>query len=215
METPELIKEAEKVAEGVKKRIPWRLIIEIILAILFLLAVASAWYNWRQPEKVIKSVGYQPVPVEKSVEKIKRVIVPGPERIVTIEKKAVADKLDMPWLLDGGKPAPVAGKPEELQVTANANLAASRSGYSAVAVTNTTTGETTIVAKEKPLPFIGFPNEKELSIRYGLSTQDGQAANLAARWTFARVDRVYISAYGEVDAPRIEAKAMVEASCRF
>ena len=79
---------------------------------------------------------------------------------------------------------------------------------------NTSTGETTIVAKEKPLPLFGFPNEKEVMLRYGLSTRDAYSGNLAAKWQFLRVGNFYVGAYGEIDT-RPDAKAMIEVAYKF
>ncbi|KAF0218782.1 MAG: hypothetical protein FD174_2565 [Geobacteraceae bacterium] len=196
------------------KRIPWRLIGEIALVVILLLAASSAWYNWRKPAQTITRTEYQTLRVEEPVEKIKLVKVPGPTQIVTIEKKAVADKLDMPWLLDAGQPAPVQGKPEELQAVANVDIPKTNSGVSAVAVTNTTTGKTDIVVKEKPLSLFGFPNDIRLMVRYGLSSKCGQKGNLSGQWDFFRIGKLNIGAYADVSTEP-EATATVAISYDF
>lgn len=192
-----------------------RAVVEIGMLGLLLLALSSMAWNWYHPK--INNVPYDryiQVPVEKKVETIRRVTVPGPVRIVTIEKKELAKELDMPWLMDDSHPAPIPGKAEDLQPVANANVPPSAGGMSAVAVTNTETGDTAIVFKEKPLPLFGFPSDAEVMARYGLSAKDGNVGNVAGRWQFLRVGKIRIGAYGEIDS-RTDGKVMLEVAYKF
>jgi hypothetical protein len=182
-----------------------RLVAEIVLGIIAVLAVLSAIYNFRKAPVTVTRDRYTEVPKEKAVEKIRTVTVPGPTKIVTIEKPVIAEKLDMG--ID------FAEDPEK-QAIANADLPPSKAGYSAVAVIDMADGHTVIQAKEKPLPLFGFPSEKEIGLRYGLRSNGLQGGNVYGKWTFLRVGNLYLGAYGEIDT-RPEAKAMLDLSYRF
>lgn len=175
---------------------------DIILVFIAVVAVSSAVYNWYKPAKVITKTEYQEVPKEKVITKIKTVYVPGPKQIATIEKEKLAEELN------------IYDFKEEEQPIANADIPPSKAGVSIVTVMNTTTGESHVIAKEKQLSLFGFENTRELGIRYGLSTQDGQAGNLFARWHFLRIGSFHIGAYGEI-ATKPEAKGMLEIAYQF
>jgi len=80
----------------------WKTIVTAIYALVITLALMSAlyaWYGERNKPPVSQKV-YIPVEQIKEVEKIKRVEVPGPEKIVTIEKKVIVEKLKLPeWFM--------------------------------------------------------------------------------------------------------------------
>lgn len=175
----------------------------IVFFIIAAVAASSAAWNWYHPQvKTITQTEYRTVTQEKVVEKIKRVEVPGPTRIITIDKQTIADKLDIHPISDNE------------QIISNADIPPSESGTSAVTVLNMDTGESKIIAKEKPLSLFGFPSNVEAGLRYGLATQSGQEGDLFARWQFLRVGKVYLGAYGEMTT-KPEAKIMLEGSFRF
>lgn len=183
-----------------------RLIAEIALAAVALLAFAAALWNWYHPRvRELVRDHYETVPVEKKVEKIKRVTVPGPERIVTIDKTVIVEKLALP--------AAVASDPVK-QVIANADLPPSEGGISTVTVLDTRTGESTIIAKEKPLPFLAFLNSGEVGVRYGVTTAAGQQGWLHGRWEFLRVGAIRLYTGGEIST-RPEAAATLGAVYRW
>ena len=178
---------------------------EIGLGLVAILALSAAVYSWYRPEKVVNRTEYAKAPEIKETIKIQRVEVPGPERIVTIEKEKVVKELSMPdWIATD----------KLQQVIATASFPASRSGYNAVALLNTQIGEGQIVAKERPLSLFAFEDYKEAGLRYGLSTQTGQMGELFARWQFLRIGAIHLGAYGEAGS-RPEAKAMLEISYQF
>lgn len=176
----------------------------VILIIVTILAVSSAAWNWYHPQiRTISKTEYQTVVQEKEVVKIKRITVPGPVRIVTIEKQVIVEKLGI---------NPVPG--DDSEIIANADIPCSEGGTSIVTLMDMTTGESTIIAKEKPLSLFGFPSNIEAGVRYGLSTDTLQQGNLFARWQFLRVGKVYLAAYGEMTT-KPEAKAMLEVVYKF
>lgn len=175
-----------------------------ILAVVAVVAVSSATWNFYHPQiKTVTKTEYRTQVEEKEVLKIKRVLVPGPTKIVTIEKEVIIREL-------GIDPVPGDGQ----EIIANADIECGESGVSAVAIMDTTTGESRIIAKEKPLSLFGFPSDVEAMLRYGLTTRGGQGGSLAARWQFLRVGAFRLGAYGEVTS-QPEAKAMLELAYHF
>ena len=172
---------------------------EIGLGLVAVLALSAAVYSWYRPEKVVNRTEYMKVPEIKETIKIQRVEVPGPERIVTIEKEKVVKELSMPGWIAADKLQ---------QVIATASLPASRGGYNAVTLLNTQTGEGQIVAKERPLSLFAFENGLTAGLRFGLSSQLGQAGDVHVGWTFLRIGIAHVGAYGELNN-RPEAKAML------
>ena len=178
----------------------------IVLIIVAAVAVSSATWNWYHPQvKTLSRTEYQTVEKEKIVEKIKTVTIPGPERIVTIEKIKIVEKLVLP--------PSIADDPNKV-ITGNADIEPSEGGTSVVSVLNVVTGETEIIAKEKPVSLFGFPFNVEAGVRYGLSTQDLQQGNLFARWQFLRIGKLFLGGYGEMTT-KPEAKAMLEVAFKF
>lgn len=176
------------------------------MLIVAALAVASAAWNWYHPKvSYLTKTEYQTVTQEKVVEKIKRVTIPGPKEIVTIEKKVIVEKL--------GLPPDVANDPNEV-ITGNADIEPTDGGASVVSVVDTVTGETRIIAKEKQPDLFGFPFDVEIGARYGVSTDKVQQADVYSRWKFLRVGKFYLGAYGEINS-KPEAKALLDMSYRF
>lgn len=178
-------------------------VVKITLGVVAVIALASMAWNWYHPRvNNITTTEYRTVQEEKVVTKIKRVAVPGPTKIITIEKAAVSTKLDV-------------AIPEGKEVIANADIEPSEGGTSVVTVMDMTTGESTVIAKEKPLPLFGFPADVEAMIRYGISTQGvGQQADIAVRYQFLRVGKFKLGAYGELSS-QPQAKAMLEVAFKF
>lgn len=178
----------------------------VVLFVVTVVAVSSATYNWYHPQtKTVTRTQYQTVEKEKVVEKIRTVRVPGPKEIVTIEKIKIVEKLVLP--------PSIANDPNQV-VTGNADVPPSEGGTSVVSVLDISTGETTIVAKEKPLSLFGFPSDVEVGIRYGLSTDTAQQGQVYGRWSFLRVGKLYLGAYADVST-KPEARAMLDISFKF
>jgi hypothetical protein len=175
-----------------------------ILTILLILAAASSVYKWYH-----KSTGstttYVKVPEIKEVIKIQRVTVPGPERIVTIEKTVIVDKLKLPeWIKTDA----------DEQAIATAVIEPYKGKTNAVGLLNTKTGVGQIVAKQEPLPLFGFVNDKEIGVRYGTSIKNGMETDIYGRWDFVRVGNVNVGVYGEATSYG-EAKAMVSVGYKW
>lgn len=183
----------------------------IACALLFvtLLAVSSAVYFWYQKPGVITTREYVKVPEIRTIEKVTRVEVPGPERIVTIEKKVVIDKLNLPqWVKDS---------PDE-QVIATAEIEPYRGKTSAVSLINTKTGVGQIVAKQEPLPLFGFVNDREIGVRGGMNSSGSPEATVYGKWDFVRVGNVHLGVYGDASVKndsRIDARIQVGIGYKF
>ena len=103
------------------------------------------------------------------------------------------------------------------QVTSTAEVAPSKAGSEVVSVLDTTTGVTSMLVKEKPLPFFGVENQKRIGIGYGGGTR-GPEAKLFGEWTAVRVGGFYVGAQTEISAgsgQRPEAKAFAVIDYRF
>jgi hypothetical protein len=183
-------------------------IISGIIALVIVLAVASSVYNWYadQNKPAVSQCAYIPAPQPKIITKIKRVEVPGPERIITIEKEVVVDKLNLPdWVkTDANK-----------QVIAVAEIQPYEGKTNAAAILDTKTGASEIIAKQIPLSFFGFENKKEIGIRAGYTT-DGFAprSTVFGRWQFLRVGNVHLGIYGEGNSGG-EAVGQIELNYKF
>lgn len=182
----------------------------IALFLVALLAVASAIVSWWRANHItpISKTEYVKVPEIKEVVKIKKVEVPGPKVVETIEKKVIVEKLKLPdWVKDD----------IDQQVIATAEIPPYKGATDAVAILNTKTGKSDIIAKQRSLSFFDFVNEKEIGIRYGMNINQDGTKNQAAvygKWDFVRVGNAYIGGYVEANTGS-EAKAMVSVGYKF
>jgi hypothetical protein len=183
------------------KIIAWTL---SVIALVAIVAATVAWYR-AQNQKPVSTVEYIKVPQIKTVTKIKTVEVPGPTKIVTIEKEVVIEKLKLPdWIKAD----------ENKQVIATAEIASYKGKTNAVAVLDTKTGASEIVAKQVPLPLFDFENEKEIGLRAGVGFKNTTEVGIYGRWTFLRIGNVHLGAYGEANSSG-DAKAQIEIGYRF
>jgi len=178
-------------------------IIAIILAALALAAAVVAWYRDQHPA-VISRTEYVKVPEIKTVTKIKTVKVPVKE-VVTIEKEVVVEKLKLPDEV---------AKDENKQVITTGEVTPYEGKTNVVAVLDTKTGESKLIAKQQPVPFIDFENKKEIGVRYGATIKNGMEADIYGRWDFLRIGNVHLGVYGEANTSG-DAKAMVGISYRW
>jgi hypothetical protein len=175
------------------------------LAGILLLVIASAIYAWLKKPAFLTTTEYVRVPEIKEVVKVKRVNVPGPKEIVTIEKPVIVEKLKLPEDI---------AQDQNKQITATGEIPPYEGKTNVVAVMDTQAGTSEIIAKQQPLPFIAFKNEKEFGIRAGLDTIEGKRGDLYGRWTFFRIGSVHLALYGEGNT-RPEGKAMLDISYRW
>ena len=135
---------------------------------------------------------------------IKRVEVPV-EKIVTIEKTVVVEKLKLPDSVS---------KDPNKQITATAEIEPYEGKTNVIAIIDTKSGESNIMAKQQPLSLFAFENKKEIGARYGTSIKNGIEADVYGRWDFVRVGNLHLGAYGEATSYG-EAKAMISVGYRW
>jgi len=164
----------------------------IISLIMFLLLVATgsaiyAWYKERNKPPVSQTE-YIKVPEIKEVIKVQKVEVPGPERIVTVEKVKIVEKLKLPeWFATN----------TDEQAIATGEVQPYEGKTNVVATLNTKTGVGGIIVKQKPLPFAGFINDKEIYVKGGYTTSKEIEVIGGGRWLFARVGSIKVGGYAE------------------
>lgn len=165
-------------------------IIIALLTIFSLIATGSAIYFWYAKPSPIVKTEYVKVPSIKTIEKIKRVEVPV-EKIVTIEKKVIVEKLKLPdWFKnDAGK-----------QAIATATIPPYEGNTSAISIIDTTTGVGEIIAKQEPLSLMAFVNQKEMYGKLGYATSREIQASIGGRWLFGRVGNIKVGTYVEGNA---------------
>ena len=102
-----------------------------VLAFLLIVATTSAVYYWYKKPVAGSGTGYEKPPAIPVVTKIKIVEVPGPTKIVTIEKEVIVEKLKLPdWIKNN---------PDE-QAIASAVVAPYKGKTNSVGILNTKTG---------------------------------------------------------------------------
>lgn len=160
----------------------------IVLLVIMTSAALKAWYAERH-KPVVSQTEYVTVPQIKQVVKIKRVMVPGPEKIVTIEKEKIVEKLKLPnW---------VAQNADE-QIIATGDVPPYEGCTDVVCTLNIKTGEGNIIAKQRPLSLFAFENKKELGGRLGYTSKEfKQIITGFGRWQFLRVGNFHAGLYGE------------------
>ena len=177
-----------------------------VLIAALILAVMSAIYFWyaERNKPPVSQIEYIKVPEVKTVTKIQRVEVPGPERIVTIEKPVIIEKLKLPeWVKDADK-----------QIIATAEIQPHDGKTNTVAVLDIKTGVAEIIAKQEPPAFMAFTNQKEFGVRAGYATDRELRATVYGRWSFARVGKIHLGVYGEGNSQG-DGIAQLEVSYRF
>jgi hypothetical protein len=201
------------------------------------LAIAAAVYLYLHPKTVtVTRTEFKAVPEIKTVVDVRKVYVPV-KQVVTLDKREVAKTLDMPWLEGGdigtakaaeaaqgsaspageqaatpADPAPVEGNLADLQVTATADLPKAENGHQVVSILDTETGITTLIAKEKPAPWLEFDNALVAGIRYGVNHRLEQSGTVYGSWEFLRVKDFHMLGYGEINT---NAEGKVQADLQY
>lgn len=170
----------------------------LLLALLILACFAALWQYAMPQIQTISTTEFKRVTEIQKVDKIQRVLVPGPVQVVTIEKTKVVEKLILP--------PEVAADPNK-QVITTGDLPASEAGFETATVLDVVTGESFEVSKEKVLPFFGLLNNLTLGAYYGISTAAAQMGQVDLRYRFARTGPLKWELMGEVNT-RPEAKAL-------
>lgn len=165
-----------------------KIIISAVIVFLSLALMSAVYFWYQERNKPVESkVEYVKVPEIKEVTKIKRVEVPI-EKIVTIEKPVIVEKLQLPdWFrTDTNK-----------QAIATATISPYEGKTHAVAVIDTKTGVGEMIVKQEPLSFVGFANDKGLYAKAGYSTNSEMQATIGAEWKFLRVGKIKVGVFGE------------------
>jgi hypothetical protein len=164
-------------------------IIAGVILFFLLLALVSATYAWytEKNKPPVSKIEYIKVPEIKETIKIKRVEVPI-EKIVTIEKEVLVEKIKMPdWFrTDTNK-----------QAIATAVIDPYEGNTNAVAVVDTQSGIGEIVVKQEELSFVGFANDKQLYAKAGYSTNKETQVSVGAEWKFVRLGKIKVGVFGE------------------
>ena len=166
-----------------------KLIVGLLMFLMLLATVSAirAWYIERNKPPV-SQIEYVKIPEIKEVIKIKKVEVPGPERIVTVEKIKIVEKLKLPeWFATNA----------DEQAIATGEVQPYEGKTNVVATLNTKTGVGNIIVKQEPLSFAGFVNDKEIYIKGGYTTSREVEITGGGRWLFARVGSLKIGGYAE------------------
>ena len=166
-----------------------KLIVGLLMFLMLLATVSAirAWYIERNKPPV-SQIEYVKIPEIKEVIKIKKVEVPGPERIVTVEKIKIVEKLKLPeWFATNA----------DEQAIATGEVQPYEGKTNVVATLNTKTGVGNIIVKHEPLSFAGFVNDKEIYIKGGYMTSREVEITGGGRWLFARVGSLKIGGYAE------------------
>lgn len=165
-----------------------KIIAGLVIGLLLLIASSTIYFWYQEKNKPpVSKVEYIKVPEIKEVIKIKRVEVPI-EKIVTIEKEVLVEKIKMPeWFrTDTNK-----------QAIATAVIAPYEGNTNAIAVVDTKSGVGEIVVKQEELSLVGFANDKGLYAKAGYSTNAETQITIGADWRFARIGKIKVGVFGE------------------
>lgn len=189
---------------GYIKKLPSEKKALVLLLTLVVLAAVVGYYREKPQLPTIKPVVMTPASAVKNVP-VEAVAV---KNLKIYKKSALQKKVQLPEevLADDNQ-----------QVTAVVDVPPTEGGAEVSSVTDVVTGETRIYAREKPLPFLDFENEKRIGVGYGVGTQ-GATAKIFASWSFLRVGHTHLSVEGEVNSSALrdpEAKASVVMDYRF
>ena len=158
--------------------------------LVLLMAGAGAW-NWCHKAPAVPSAQYAPAPAIPAARDVKVVTVPGPARIVTLDKPVIVHDLTLPDAI---------AKDPDKQVTATAQAGPYAGKTDAIAVLDTKTGQAEIELKQEALPFFALEGNREAGVRAGMGLH-GPGAAAYLRWTFLRTGSVHWAAYGEAAVP--------------
>jgi hypothetical protein len=179
-------------------------ILLIIVTIVALIAAGYAWYKEEHPTTVSKTQ-YVNIPQIKVVKDIKTVYVKVPQ-VETLSKPEAVDKLKL-------KDEDVAKNPDK-QITTTAVVPAYDGKTNVISVMDTKTGQSEIIAKEQPLPFLAFENKREIGVRGGYSIKNYQEVDIYGRWDFVRIGNVHVGIYGDANSAG-DAKAMISVGYKW
>lgn len=179
-------------------------IVRVIVSITLLLVVGAGLYAWYSTPKQQLTPQFSVVPPIPEAAKVQTVEVPL-RTVVVYQKAELQKKISLP--------AEIAQDASK-QVTATADLPASRAGTEVISVIDTDTGVTTLQARAKELPLFGFENEKRIGVGYSMGIKGERGINVYGEWTVARVGNVYGGVRAEASS-RGDTKATAQIEYRF
>ena len=166
----------------------------LAMALIAYTAVMFAGRSWfTGPDPLMKK--WTETSQIKSTTKIHRISVPMKSPIVTLEKKTVAEKLQLSEEIT---------KDEDKQIIATAEIPPYDGKTDAVAIMDKSTGEADIIAKQQPISFFSFEDKKAIGVRYGISShnksesESNMELDAYGRWDVLRIKYVHVGVYGEV-----------------
>jgi hypothetical protein len=164
----------------------------VIIAIAFM-AVTVALWGWYHPQTVNVPGPVEYRDITKEV-KVEPKVVCKDNTITVVQPETVKQ--------------PIEGPKES--VIAEGSVPASNGGFNLVTELSPSTGQATMEAIAIKQPLFGFPNEKEVGVRIGIS---GDKA-VYGDWTLIRVGAIYGGLYAEIDS-KDKASADIEVSYRW
>lgn len=183
------------------KNVAWTVWVIVGLVILLIISCIVAWYRG-QGERIIPKTVYVPTTEIKEVIKLKRVEIPV-EKIVVIEKDAASKTLDLP---------PEIRNDASKQITATGVIPPYEGKTNVLAVIDTGTGVSSILAKQEPLQAVDFISNRHIGLRGGIDFDNGYCGELYASYDFLRIMSTTIGLYGEIetDDDGLNGKAMIQ-----
>jgi hypothetical protein len=167
-----------------------------------------AVYSWYHPAEILSKTQFTALPPIPTAANIPTVNIPV-NHIVALDKKTVSKKLKLPDEIANDEK-------EQVVATAQTPATDTTGKTDIVAVTDTDTGKTEIVAKQEPLSFFALENNKAIGLRYGFgsSSKINYEADAYVRWDVVRLGSVHLGLYGEVNSLG-DGKAMIQAEYRW
>lgn len=160
---------------------------------LILVAMLAAWYD-KTPAKTDK---YTQPPAIEGTDVPKRSVKLKNGTVKVIPKEVIEDAID---------PLPPEIEDPDVEVTATAEVAPSEAGSKVIATMNITTGDTSLLVKENPLPLFAFESKKRIGVGYGY-TPEGSIAKVYGEWGFLRVGAFHVGVQTEIEAATNKAPA--------
>lgn len=172
----------------------------LIVLLILILGSAYAYEHFFKPP--IVKTEWKEVSKIKEVIKVKTVRVPVKE-IVVLNKQELNKKFPQPQeIVNDAKK----------QVIATGEIEPYEGKTDVEAVINTESGESTMISKQRPLPFFAIESKKEIGIGVGISSK-GIDGELYAQYSFLRTGKVHWKGYGEIG--RLGAKALIRVGYEF
>jgi hypothetical protein len=193
--------EVKKATKWYTSLLPWMkwLLIAGVICLL-------AWLLWAKfgSQPKLSTTEFAAVKPISEVKNVSRVVVQVPKGIKVYQKQELAKKVNIPKEI-------IASPTKE--VIATGDIPASDYGTEALAITDTATGDSEIIAKAKPRPLFSLEKHGAVGVRAGVSTRDGYTGEAYVRQDLFQIGGVYVSAYGAVEgnaSGKANAKAMLQ-----